>query len=400
MESKLDISEIGINNILLIDNDIEFASSITSHLEDAGYNAYSLTDSMNFNDIDIHKYPLALVGIKVNDDNRNDLDLVKYIRSNSLFTTVIIISEQVNDSIAENINQIGGCDILLKPFNIDILLFKIRSIFKIKKAMEDLKSATEMVAKSSEELAKSSDAIVLKLKEYKDLIDNIEKDHIIKFLHFDENSYQAGISILSYFSTVIYHKFPHSKVKIRIEQEDRIVRLLVETPDGEKEKYEKTLEEYGLVVTGEMQPEDLFTNPLQVMQLRHKLEMTALELVHTRDLLSVAKTSYDNELIELKKQIGEALRREDNSYTVLYKLIESYSLNGPVKEAYILLVKHLEDGVVERDKEIIMELIKSIKTNNPLAFEAIKMYIINTLGGASGSLISGWISTLYAAMPK
>lgn len=81
---------------------------------------------------------------------------------------------------------------------------------------------------------------------------------IIREIKFAPEQVGAGLSILSYFGSVVRIKYPDIPVKITLEQEDKIVRLKVQTPDGYRETIEKSLDNYGLVVAGKLAQEDLY----------------------------------------------------------------------------------------------------------------------------------------------
>ena len=145
-------------------------------------------------------------------------------------------------------------------------------------------------------------------------------------IEFAPGDKQAGIAILSYFSEVIRRKYPRIDAKITIEQEDRFVRMIIETPDGQKEKVEKALWEYGLVVQGKMMPEELVSDPLAVMELRNKLEISRLELEQSRRLLTYEQTTSVEKITSLKDQVdnlktivGETLKGTNNAFTIMDK---------------------------------------------------------------------------------
>ena len=87
--------------------------------------------------------------------------------------------------------------------------------------------------------------------------------------------------------------------------------MAIETPSGTKEKVEKTLEEYGLVVTGKMLPEQFLDGKIESMRLQHKLDMAEMEVKQVRDLLATAKQNDS----ENKQRIGNLER-------TLFSLIE------------------------------------------------------------------------------
>jgi len=96
---------------------------------------------------------------------------------------------------------------------------------------------------------------------------------IIRTIEFAPEHFQAGIAILSYFGTVLRQKHPETKATVRIEQVGLCVRLVIATTDNEEEVIEKTLNEYGLVMSGKLRPSQYLTEPQHVMELENKLEL-------------------------------------------------------------------------------------------------------------------------------
>ncbi|MBT1077306.1 PIN domain-containing protein [Geobacter grbiciae] len=237
--------------------------------------------------------------------------------------------------------------------------------------------------------------------------DEIVAKYITKSIEFDEDAYQAGVSILGYFSTVVKQKYPNTKVKVKIEQEGTTVRLIIDTPEGDRELIEKTLEDYGLVVVGEMQPAELLSDKIHEMQLRHKLDLAVIEVSYTKQLLAFAQESHKNEILHiteevnlLKEQIRAAFKREDNAKDIIFKIIDNHSIQGEVKDAILKLSDLIGQNVEVKDKEVVLELISIIKSKNGPAFEDIKAYLISSFGGASGNLLSSWLPMLLAAIAK
>jgi len=264
-----------------------------------------------------------------------------------------------------------------------------------------------------EEMVDDTD-LVGQLKQFNDLSSELLNSEIIeaindmkivvepitKSIEFDEDAYQAGVSILGYFSTVVKQKYPNTKVRVKIEQEGNTVRLIVETPEGNRELIEKTLEDYGLVVVGEMHPAELLPDKIHEMQLRHKLDLAVMEVSHTKELLAFAQESHQKEISLLKEQIRAAFKREDNAKEVLLKIIDNRSIQGEVKDAILKLSSLIEQNVQEKDKEVVLELISIIKSKNGPAFEDIKAYLISSFSSASGNLLSSWLSILFVAIAK
>ena len=103
-----------------------------------------------------------------------------------------------------------------------------------------------------------------KVKKYKAYYGNLKgnKSFIKRQLQFAPEDKQAAISILNYFGRIVEQKYPNREATIKIEQEQDIVRLVVETNKGDRESIETTLDNYFLVVTGQKDLSELLSDPL------------------------------------------------------------------------------------------------------------------------------------------
>lgn len=126
---------------------------------------------------------------------------------------------------------------------------------------------------------------------------------INRAIEFPPEYHSAGLGILSYFGTVLREKYPEQEAKVKIEQDDLNVRMIIETKDGDKEIIEKALQEYELVVTGEKPPESLYDNALKVIELKTELRVAYTKIEGQRDLLA----HKGEELSNLKNLFENAL---------------------------------------------------------------------------------------------
>lgn len=148
-------------------------------------------------------------------------------------------------------------------------------------------------------------------------------------IEFPPEYWEAGTSILSYFNRVLNIKYPNKKIKVRIEQEGLLLRMIIDTPNGEKEEIEKTLEEYGMVVTGKMQPESFLSDPFEAMALKNKLEIADLELRQTKKLLEFTRDNGQQRIESLEVQVNrlhiiieKGLQSTDQAFGVIRKMSE------------------------------------------------------------------------------
>lgn len=109
--------------------------------------------------------------------------------------------------------------------------------------------------------------------------------YIMRSIEFSPEVYQSGMSILTYFGTVIRKKYPDKKVRVRIEQDESKVRMIIETPEGEKEKIEKTMDQYQQVVRGKIALDSFFDTEADVSELRQHLNIAKAQLEARERLL-------------------------------------------------------------------------------------------------------------------
>ena len=149
-------------------------------------------------------------------------------------------------------------------------------------------------------------------------VDQTEYDNIIvRHIEFPPEYRQAGLGIINYFSEIVHQKYPDIPVYIRIKQEDLTVRMVIETPEGHRDIVERTLETYGLIISGKMQPSDLLTNQFHILALENKLELTKIELRMTQQHFQIAEryneqqqnriTALETEVTGLRQLVGESL---------------------------------------------------------------------------------------------
>lgn len=166
-----------------------------------------------------------------------------------------------------------------------------------------------------------------------------EDQPIIRSIEFPPEWREAGTSILMYFNHVLKLKYPNVKVKVRIEQDGLTLRMIIHTPTGYKESIESTIQEYGMVVTGQLPAEIFLSDPFEVMALKNKLEIANLELRQARDLLSFMQNnnqkrveSLEIEVDRLHRLIERSLQSKDTTLGVIEKMTrqegKNYDLRG------------------------------------------------------------------------
>jgi ClpX C4-type zinc finger len=163
---------------------------------------------------------------------------------------------------------------------------------------------------------------------------------IIRSIEFPSEYREAGTSILTYFSHVLKSKYPDISVKVTIEQDNLTLRMIIDTPTGQREIIEKTLEEYGLVITGRMEPERFLSDPFEIMALRNKLEIADLELRQMRKLLDFSQGNSQQRIESLEMQVNrfyniveKGLQSSNTVFGVINKMAEQKKSTYDLKNA-------------------------------------------------------------------
>ena len=278
--------------------------------------------------------------------------------------------------------KLGAHDVILKPFNNRNFIERIKQAHT-KKSLENE---------------------ILQLKK---LLALDQTSKIVRSIEFDPEDYQAGLSILSYFNTIVSQKYPDIKIKVKIEQEGSTVRMLIETPDGEKEKVEKTLEEYGLVVLGQILPENFLPSAYEVMALKNKLEISALELRQSKELFRLAESnnktridSLDEQVRQLNVLLAEGLKGAHKSNDIILNILENNQLTNEVASSIRLILSKIDEGIILSDEQDVKRILKDIQLSNPKVLYELKDFVRDSVVGVSGNFLYSWIVSIIACLPK
>lgn len=210
---------------------------------------------------------------------------------------------------------------------------------------------------------------------FQNRLEGVGEDYISKIVHsiqFPPAYYKAGMSILTYFGVYLRKKYPDMNVKVRIEQEGLVVRMIIDTPDGANEVVEKALDEYFGFVKGLVPAEDLLRDPVDVMELKHALEIAQMEVRHQKDLLQFASQKIRSQDLLLENfnaredkainYFGELIAgaRNDAKEWREFVLRAIETSSGEVRGALVKLEKVVETARVDNVEEF-REIISTIK---------------------------------------
>lgn len=230
---------------------------------------------------------------------------------------------------------------------------------------------------------------------------------IVREITFPPEYQQAGLSILNYFATILANMYPDIPVAISIKQEPNMVTLVITLPDGTQDTVTKTLNDYGLVVTGKMSPKELVGNDIQALALQQKLELAQMEVKQTRDLLRIQE-QYANKCVEsLENEVRnlyELLERELTSRERLQEGLLSVTgqfANGHVGGQTIELINALSAAISERNAERTRVILEDIQSVAPNLFSRLTNFFLEAAtSGVIGNGVYDWIKVIWPILPK
>ncbi len=132
---------------------------------------------------------------------------------------------------------------------------------------------------------------------------------IERSIEFPPEYWTAGTSILSYFSHILSVKYPDQNIKVRIEQDGLLLRMIIDTPEGQTETIEQTFNDYVMVISRQLPPESLLTDPFEVIALKNKLEIAELELRQTKQLMAIVGDKDRERIDSLEMRLSQLIEK-------------------------------------------------------------------------------------------
>ncbi len=192
-------------------------------------------------------------------------------------------------------------------------------------------------------------------------------------IEFSPEHKQAGLQILSYFQETLNQKYPDDNVTVRIGQKGNTVTMEIETPDGETQKFEKALEDYGLVVTGKKPVNEYLEDPLDIMQLEFRLQNISTELEFTNKLLTTKDqiiASQASTIEYFQSELSKQLIAGREHTSEIIKLASKALENKDMQPLFTFLDNELETNGEDQLRKDLSEL----KESKPTLWEAIKAH--------------------------
>ncbi len=222
------------------------------------------------------------------------------------------------------------------------------------------------------------------------------KPFILRSIEFSPEHHEAGLTILSYFGKIVREKYSGMKVKVNIEQEDLTVRMIIQSDEGNIEKIEKTLEDYGLVIKGEMPITEFISDPYQVIELKQQLRIAHMQIENQKEILSISNKLYGERIFNLEQQVNNlnahiamGLRLLDNKNHVLKSAIDLIynKLNNDINQQDFIEIKEALGNIRERDQTLFSQIVEKITD----------LCIHGAISGVAGKLLYDFVMSLSKA---
>ena len=218
-----------LNDILIIDDEVDICEQISGLLNDKGYETKSIVSSEDgINAFKKKKYSLVILDIWLNNSKLDGFQTLEKIREINNNVPIIMISGHGNIETAVNSIKKGAYDFIEKPFDGDLL------IFKVKKALEnyDLKSRINKIYKNKNfnyiaksDLSKKTLASLKKIiKTESSVFLNGQKgsgrEFLAKKIHSESNRFYKNFEILD------FSNFSENEIEIQLfgKEESQIIK--------------------------------------------------------------------------------------------------------------------------------------------------------------------------------
>jgi len=227
------------------------------------------------------------------------------------------------------------------------------------------------------------------------------------------------MGILSHFNAVLRTKYPDLNVKIRIEQDDLIVRMVIDTVEGTREIVEEALDRYMEIVRGNERVEDLLPDATAALEMRHVLQMMRMTIEHQRDIIQLQRREIDQAGDRELRQSGQFLAIMNNQQYLLTHVGDTIaSARDDAREWRELIVEEIKtastelkhallviDHVVERQhvqsETEVRAALDRIADERPGFLEKIHAKIRDAaLSGVVGNSFYSFLIYLMGTAPK
>jgi tetratricopeptide (TPR) repeat protein len=225
---------------------------------------------------------------------------------------------------------------------------------------------------------------------------------IKKSISFEPKYHTAGLTILQNFGSLLNKEYPNGDVAFTIEQKGMKITMVIEHPYGKKEIVEDYLNRYGLVVIGELPPEEFFNDPVAIMDLKRQIINLEADIKWANEkqrMLEGTISNQDSTINYFQEQLKgvlsnghNVLTSSNNSIDKLIELTKNYDNN------INNLVEQLIASAKSEDIESLNSISTELMSKSPNVSEKIKEFVTTTIASASGNA-PAWVDFLSRFLP-
>ena len=218
---------------------------------------------------------------------------------------------------------------------------------------------------------------------------------------------QSGVSILSYFAEVVARKYPENDARIAILQSGQTVTLRVETSDGLIEEIERTLETYGMVVTGQMPIESLTNDRELIRDLKTRLEVTGLELRLRQEAYLEQGKNYNHRIESLEDQlqklhilVSTGLSHATSLSAVITNVAALNSSDPQVTSALYRIENILNAGHTAQSQSALEEAFEVVRQESPSMYGRLLTTFESIPAQVMATLAAPWVQGVISSLSK
>ena len=179
--------------------------------------------------------------------------------------------------------------------------------------------------------------------------------------------------------------------------------MTISLPNGKTEIISKALQDYGMVITGKLDPHSLLDNEVHVLALKHKLELAKIEIKHTQELMYTERHQYEKRIGYLEQEVkrfhsifASNLNRDPSITDLIETLKSIHTENNTVIHK---LIDILDREITEEDEDDFKQVISELKVKEPALFGAVYDKIIyGTLTSTAGSYLFNWLNAISSSV--
>ncbi len=231
--------------------------------------------------------------------------------------------------------------------------------------------------------------------------------NLVREITFPPRHKEAGVAILSYFSRVLQQKYPDTDASVSITQQGLKVILRIESDEGEIEVVERVLSDYGAVVFGRVPPAQFLPNPLDVIELKNRLEIARMELRLKEDAFSLQHAasnqrvaSLETQVSELRTLIGSQLTTVNTLSDAISRMATAERVSPSVAHAMDIISGLLSAEQTKKNEIALRKAAETIRQADQGFFHRMVSSISSMGHSIAANMATPWVVDILNSLPK